>query len=188
MQQYNAHILLKQFHLITLGINTVEHPWFSPCSWRTKVMFNRRSVDFKMILVPFMSARSKFLCVATVTLWSWRGLWRHCWRRQWLGRVQCIDWEWGLCIECTLRFRSYFVLFSWLFDIPCYIRKEFGMVARALWRSEAFCVMPLLHPCTRLQLGQCLRSRKNPVSLWSPQHAGKHSYTLYHKITITAMY
>ena len=47
-------------------------------------------------------------------------LWRHCWRRQWLWRVYCSDCEWDLCMECLLRFTSYFVSFSWLFYTPCY--------------------------------------------------------------------
>ena len=53
---------------------------------------------------------------------SWKGLWRYCWRRQWLGRVHCTDWEWDLCLECSLRFKWHFDLFSYLFYIPCYRR------------------------------------------------------------------
>ena len=106
------HTLLKQFHLITLDINTIQHPCISPCTLRNRDMFERRSVDSRTISVPFACAHSNVLCVAIVTSRSWMGLWRHCWRRQWLGRVHCIDWEWDLCLECPLRITSYFVLFS----------------------------------------------------------------------------
>ena len=105
------HILLKQFHLITLDINTIKHPCISPCTQRNRDMFERRSADFRTISVPFACAHSNVLCVAIVTSRSWMGLWSHCWRRQWLGRVHCTDWEWDLCLECPLRFTSYFVLF-----------------------------------------------------------------------------
>ena len=85
-------------------------------------MFERRSVDFKTISVPFTCAPSNVLCVAIVTSRSSMRLWRHCWRWQWLGRVHCTGWEWDLCQECPLQFTSYFVLFSSLFNIPCYKR------------------------------------------------------------------
>ena len=49
-----CHILLKQFHLVTLDINIVKHPWFSHCTWKNRVMFERRSVDFKTISVSFL--------------------------------------------------------------------------------------------------------------------------------------
>ena len=117
-------------------------------------MFERRSVDFKTISVPFTCAPSNVLCVAIVTSRSWMGLWRHCWRWQWLGRVHCTGWEWDLCLECPLQFTSYFVLFSSLFNIPCY-KKGLRMVDRALWRSEALRVVPWLRPCTRLAYGSC---------------------------------
>ena len=87
-------------------------------------MFECRSVDFKTILVTFTCAPSNVLCVAIVTSRSWMGLWRHCWRWQWLGRVHCTGWEWDLCLECPLQFTSYFVLFSSLFNIPCYKRDK----------------------------------------------------------------
>ena len=106
------HILLKQIHLITLDINTIENPRISPCTLRNRNMFERRSVDFKTISVVFTRARSNVLCVAIVTSRSWMGLWHHCWRRQWLGRVHCTDWEWDFCLECPPRFTPYFVLFS----------------------------------------------------------------------------
>ena len=100
------HILLQQFHLITLHIKTVKHPCFSPWTRRNRVMFERRSVDFKTISAPFSRTRSKVLCVAIVTSWSWMGLWRHCWCRQWLGRVLCTERGWNLCMECPLQFTS----------------------------------------------------------------------------------
>ena len=102
------HILLKQFHLITLHIATVKHPWFNPWTWRNGVMFERRSADFKTISVTFVRAGSKVLCVAIGTSWRWMALWRHYWRRQWLGGVHCSDWASDLCMRCP----PYFVLFS----------------------------------------------------------------------------
>ena len=56
----------NKFHLITLDINIVKHPWFSPYICRNRVMLERRSVDFKSISIPFMCVRSGVLCVATV--------------------------------------------------------------------------------------------------------------------------
>ena len=61
------HILQKQFHLITLDINTIKHPCISPCTLRNRYMFERRSVDFITISVPFACAHSNVLCVAIVT-------------------------------------------------------------------------------------------------------------------------
>ena len=114
-------------------------------------MFQHRSVDFRTISVPFACAHSNVLCVAFVTSRSWMGLWRHCWRRQWLGRVHCIDWEWDLCLECPLRFTSYFVLFSWLFYIPCYKRdKEWLPVHCGDQRHLGLCLgyVPALAYCS----------------------------------------
>ena len=138
------HILLKQFHLITLDINTIEHLCISPCTLRNRDTFERWSVDFKTISVPFTRARSNVLCVAIVTSQGWMGLWRHCWRRQWLERVHCIDWEWDLWLECPLRFTSYFVSFYYYFIF--HVKKWLRMVARALWRSEALRTVPWLRP------------------------------------------
>ena len=91
-------------------MNPAKHPWFSHCTWKNKVMFNRISVAFKTISVPFTCTRSKFLCAVIVTSWSRMGLWRHWWCRQWLGWVYCTDWEWHL----RIRFDSGLILFHFL--------------------------------------------------------------------------
>ena len=67
-----GHILLKQFHLIALDINTVKHPCFSSWTWGIEKCLTRRSLDFRSL--------SKGVCVAIVTSWIWIGLWRHCWK------------------------------------------------------------------------------------------------------------
>ena len=78
-----------EFHLIILDINTIKHSYISPCTQRNREKFERRSVEFKTILAPFMCTRSNVLCVAIVTSRSWMGLWHHCWRRQWMGSEIC---------------------------------------------------------------------------------------------------
>ena len=109
-------------------------------------MFECRSLDFKTIWAPFRHARSKVLCVAIVTSWSWMGLWRHFWHRQWLGWVHYTDQEWDLRMECPLRFTSYFVLlFIILYSM---LWKGLRMVASVLWRSEVLRVGPWLRPKT----------------------------------------
>ena len=101
-----------------------DHLWYKHCqvSMINKVMFHRRSVDFKRFRSHSHVLAVRFFVFAIVTSWSWMGLWRHCWRRQWLGRVHSTDWEWNSCMECPIPFRSYFVLFSELFYNPCYER------------------------------------------------------------------
>ena len=109
-------------------------------------MFERRSLDFKTIWAPFRHARSKVLCVAIVTSWSWMGLWRHFLHRQWRGWVHYTDQEWDLCMEFPLRFTSYFVLlFIILYSM---LWKGLRMVASVLWRSEVLRVGPWLRPKT----------------------------------------
>ena len=154
------NILLQQFHLNTPHINIVKHQCFSSWTWRNRIMFERRSIDFKPISVPFTCTCSNVLCVAIVTSQSWTGLWRHCWCRQWVGQVHCTVWEWDLCMECLLRFISYYVLFSY--------KKVLRMVGCALWRPEAHRVVPWLHPCMSCRWVQGLWPRQNPVCLWSP--------------------
>ena len=66
-RQQNAQHFIKQIHRITLHINPVKHPWSSPWAWRNRVMYKRRSVDFKTISVLFTRARRRVVCVAIVT-------------------------------------------------------------------------------------------------------------------------
>ena len=58
IQDNEIHVFLKHFHLIAHDINTVKHPWFSPCTSRNihVVMFESWYVDFKTISVPFTQA------------------------------------------------------------------------------------------------------------------------------------
>ena len=106
---------MKHFYLITLSKDTVKHPWFMPFTWRNRVMFERRSVDFNTISAPFTLDRSKVfvsLWFSFVTSWRWLGLWRHCASIQLLERVHCTEWECHLCMEWLLQFTSDFVLSS----------------------------------------------------------------------------
>ena len=80
-----------------------------------------------MISVPFTWAHSDVLCVAIVTSRNWMGLWRHRWRRQWLGRVQCTDLEWNLCLECPLRFTPYVIKGIKRFLMHCGDQRHFGL-------------------------------------------------------------
>ena len=87
-------ILLKHFHLITLGINTVKHSRQFSCPWRNIVTFECRFIDFKRLRHLHVRLQlGSFWCYSFVTSWSWLLLWRHYWLRQWLGRVHHTDWE-----------------------------------------------------------------------------------------------
>ena len=117
-------------------INTAKHPWFSPCTWRNRVVrapirvpiskrywFHSRAFTVKFFLLLWYSF---------VTPWCWLRLRCHWWRRQLPDRVHHTDLEWDLCTECMLRFTFNFLNYS-IF----YIIKGLWMVAYALWRSEA---------------------------------------------------
>ena len=105
------HILPKQFHLITFDINLVKHPWFSPCTWRNYVMFNRRCADSKRF-----RPHSRALAVRFFVL----RLWRH-----------GIEWDWDVITdedngwgECIVQIGS--DIYAWnarCFDpgLICYI-------------------------------------------------------------------
>ena len=113
-----SHGLMNQFHLIALDVNSVKYPWFSPCIWRNRVMFERRSLDFKTILVPLVRAGSKFLCCYD------NHFWRHGvdWDCDVIadadnGLVKCIGSEiyaWNVCFDSRLILAycpDYFILY-----------------------------------------------------------------------------
>ena len=89
------HISLKQLHLIILVIEAVKLSWFHLCTWRNRVMFERRPRPHSRAL-----AIRFFVC-------------GHWWRRQWewLRRVHYPDWEWHLCMGCSLQFTCYLSYF-----------------------------------------------------------------------------
>ena len=103
------HILLKRFYLTTFDINNFKHPWFSPCTWRNKIMFNCRSVDLKKILSHIRALTVKLLVLR---------LWRH--GVEWDGGVIAeVDNGWGECIGSdayawNVRFDSGLILFLFL--------------------------------------------------------------------------
>ena len=135
-------------------------------------MFNCWSVDFKTISVPFTWARSKVICVAIVTSWSWIGLWRHCWRRQRMGASAL--YRFGVTFRHSMS-ASIRVLFYPIFLIIVHSLLQNGlrMVARALWRPAALSAVPWLCRCTRLRLVQGLRPgttlrAKTDLHNWQP--------------------
>ena len=146
------HILLKQFYMITLDINTIKHPCINPCTFRNRNKFERGSVDFKTISVPFTCARSNALA-GTSALYR-------------LG-VRFLP---GISAPIHVVFLSYF-LNHFIFHVmkgnkngcPCIVE------------IRALRVVPWLRPCTCLRLVQGLRPRHSPGCLWSPQCTGNHS-------------
>ena len=64
---YICHIWLKKNNLIIFYISTVKYSWFSPCTWRNKVMFKRRSKISKRV-----QSHSRALTIRFFVLWLWR--------------------------------------------------------------------------------------------------------------------
>ena len=114
--------------------------WFSTWSWRNRVMFEPRSVDFKTISVSFTRACTKVLCVATAFIGDVMKFTRHYWRRQWLKptgseiSAKNVRFDWRLF--CLIFF---VILYSML-------QKGLRMVACALWRSKVFRDVPWQRP------------------------------------------
>ena len=92
MRQYNTPhftVTISSDYLITFDINTVKHPWFTLSTWINQVMFNRRSVDFKTISVPFTCAHLVRFFVLL--------FWRH--GVEWgCDVIADVDNGWGECI------------------------------------------------------------------------------------------
>ena len=63
-------ISLKQSHLLIFHISTVQHTKWSPWIWRNRAMFERLSVHFKTISVPFTCNRTDILCYHCIHLWG----------------------------------------------------------------------------------------------------------------------
>ena len=101
---------MKLFYITTFDINNFKHPWFSPCTWRNKIMFNRRSVDLKKSW-----SHSRALTVKLLVL----RLWRH--GVEWdCGVIAEVDNGWGEYIGSdvyawNVRFDSGLILFFFLF-------------------------------------------------------------------------
>ena len=148
----------KQFHLITFGINTVENPWFSPHTWGNKVMFNRRSVDFKTISVHSRVHAERFFVLR---------LWRH--GSEWDNDVIAdVNNGWGECIvpirseisAQNIRFDSGLILSYFLNYFTFQAENGSRMVARAMWMSEVYVlrVVPWLRPCRVFDQGTTVRA------------------------------
>ena len=107
------HISLKQLHLISLDIKTVKHLRFTPCTWRNRVLFERRSQCQK---------GSSCCCCDVMEL---------------IGEV---DRGWGECIipigsviyALNIRFNSRLMLSYLLSHLYSMLLKGLRLVARAL--------------------------------------------------------
>ena len=141
-------ILLKQFDLIILDINTVKHPRWSPCPWKKYVPVLIRRLQNYFDSIHAHSQLSS-LCHYGIHLWR-HGVHWDC------DIIADVDKGWGECFipicesdsrrQCLSQFTSNFAFF-WIISYSI-VWKELRMVTCALWRSEVLKDVPWLCPCT----------------------------------------
>ena len=165
-------ILLKWFHLITLDINAVKHPWFNPWTWRNRY-----------VRMPILRFPNYFSPIHAQLPWSFFIILLRYHGGEWnFDVIGDVDNFWGECIVLigseyvwNVHFNSHPILSYFLNYFTSHVIKGIKNGCPCIVEIKSMQVVPWLRPCICIRLLQGLLPRHNPAWLWSPQCMGNHS-------------